>query len=230
MWRSSSRSRSMAQSRSSGNATCWSRISTPEPVHPRVGGDRDNRVETDVTDAGSSPRGRGTPFARRSRHPNLRFIPAWAGNASTETPTWPPWAVHPRVGGERARTMSCTAPRNGSSPRGRGPRQGQPVERRQRRFIPAWAGTAGRSRGPRAPAAVHPRVGGERENRVETSVRNAGSSPRGRGTPLHGLHRQVLERFIPAWAGTAYKGEWRRSPLAVHPRVGGERSGAWRRR
>ena len=51
-------------------------------VHPRVGGERQARLLEHKITTGSSPRGRGTRAEGLQHDSRLRFIPAWAGNAS----------------------------------------------------------------------------------------------------------------------------------------------------
>ena len=56
---------------------------SPEPVHPRVGGEHPVHRVPQPFACGSSPRGRGTLACFRWRHVQLRFIPAWAGNTDS---------------------------------------------------------------------------------------------------------------------------------------------------
>ncbi len=193
------------------------------PVHPRVGGERRFRQIRHRHISGSSPRGRGTPHIEKPVHVPTRFIPAWAGNAVMLGSAVEITSVHPRVGGERAATISLGQPGPGSSPRGRGTPQKQSVCGVSPRFIPAWAGNAGRSRPGGVQVSVHPRVGGERRWRATYGCRRDGSSPRGRGT--HDQHHGIPDhpRFIPAWAGNAYQNHSKNIHGSVHPRVGGER-------
>ncbi len=72
------------------------------------------------TACGSSPRVRGTHFCSRSMPVNSRFIPACAGNAHRRGLGPRHISVHPRVCGERRRSMNACALRHGSSPRVRG--------------------------------------------------------------------------------------------------------------
>ena len=51
-------------------------------VHPRVGGEHKFPALLKAKDAGSSPRGRGTPDDDEDWHKLCRFIPAWAGNTT----------------------------------------------------------------------------------------------------------------------------------------------------
>ena len=132
-----------------------------------------------------------------------RFIPAWAGNASSTRPCRSPVTVHPRVGGERALKLSQGAGVIGSSPRGRGTLEARGYRGGPHRFIPAWAGNAASAPCCAHLRPVHPRVGGERRAAIQVVRPNLGSSPRGRGTQLVVVIAQPFARFIPAWAGNA---------------------------
>ncbi len=114
-------------------------------------------------------------------------------------------AVHPRVCGERARTLGLDALPCGSSPRVRGTL----FLIRQRngyfRFIPACAGNA--------------------SMRQNSPPVNVGSSPRVRGTRPSKPPQIEPGRFIPACAGNAFTQTMATAPIAVHPRVCGERAG-----
>ena len=131
-------------------------------VHPRVGGEHGEAVPPAYAALGSSPRGRGTRFARELLARLRRFIPAWAGNTSNVT--------------TRARST------DGSSPRGRGTRAGNRESWREVRFIPAWAGNTSRRTTALPNPPVHPRVGGEHVSESAKQLPYTGSSPRGRGT------------------------------------------------
>ena len=90
-------------------------------------------------------------------------------------------------------------------------------------ITPAWAGKRSRSQLDMNYPRDHPRVGGEKQYRIEDPVNSPGSPPRGRGKA------SPIEPFIgfngitPAWAGKrlwagyVFHGEW------DHPRVGGEK-------
>ena len=89
-------------------------------VHPRVGGEHLGTSSCTIARAGSSPRGRGTRSRGAAEAPGARFIPAWAGNTLQIGAAEIHRAVHPRVGGEHARSGNGSAHVRGSSPRGRG--------------------------------------------------------------------------------------------------------------
>ncbi len=189
-----------------------------------MGGERQGAGHRRQGDDGSSPRGRGTRLIDPVRVANVRFIPAWAGNARSLIAPHSTGPVHPRVGGERVVFGVRGLADAGSSPRGRGTRRRRRCDGRGGRFIPAWAGNAGIEEGHHAASPVQPRVGGERGPHDRVIGVELGSSPRGRGTLVLDDPLVQHRRFIPAWAGnarTSARGSVRRS---VHPRVGGERS------
>ena len=157
------------------------------------------------TSGGSSPRVRGTPRPHRAGLPRrrFRFIPACAGNAFRSATSSPAASVHPRVCGERKMMRSFNSMPRGSSPRVRGTldrRAGLDVGDR---FIPACAGNARWPLTIASPAAVHPRVCGERSVAHRQGRLDAGSSPRVRGTPPASSIYSPSARFIPACAGNA---------------------------
>ena len=158
-------------------------------------------MSTGYTSYGSSPRGRGTrPGPHRGRA-RLRFIPARAGNTARPSRSPLPPPVHPRAGGEHARSVEGALNRAGSSPRGRGTPAEQALSESVYRFIPARAGnTSNRVRVAAAPS-VHPRAGGEHSRACDCAWRVVGSSPRGRGTLLGLVAGEDGGRFIPARAG-----------------------------
>ena len=184
-----------------GNTPALPHPSAEHAVHPRVGGEHVSIFSSHLFDGGSSPRGRGTHGDDRRGLWRARFIPAWAGNTMHD---WQPkqhWPVHPRVGGEHSSPRSPMAGAAGSSPRGRGTLMPLCPAMMPIRFIPAWAGnTPGHDRDSMC-KPVHPRVGGEHLGRIWSVSFRAGSSPRGRGTPVPTPHGDADQRFIPAWAG-----------------------------
>ncbi len=187
-----------------------------------MGGEHSPSAATAIGFIGSSPRGRGTPPAKRSLRLVPRFIPAWAGNTSRRQARAACLPVHPRVGGEHAISVKPGSRAAGSSPRGRGTHLDLRRLRVRFRFIPAWAGNTHPLPRPICTAAVHPRVGGEHTSEKLRNLSQTGSSPRGRGTLGLAVRAGYEKRFIPAWAGnTAFShGAARAAP--VHPRVGGE--------
>ena len=186
-----------------GNASCQAPAARQAPVHPRGCGERVSGPIDPLVSYGSSPRVRGTRSSQRRRVGRCRFIPAGAGNA--------PLSKAPA--GEN----------DGSSPRVRGTRLGAAQGDRRRRFIPAGAGNAASSHSSLIALAVHPRGCGERYYGLWPMTRDAGSSPRVRGTHYSDGDLSAVPRFIPAGAGNARRSCWPRLSRPVHPRGCGER-------
>ena len=112
------------------------------PVHPRVCGERGDRMVGESFRGGSSPRMRGTLANRHLHLAAIRFIPAYAGNAKDGSAKAHLNSVHPRVCGERKRRIRQSAFELGSSPRMRGTPRPPNTTMRSERFIPAYAGNA----------------------------------------------------------------------------------------
>ena len=132
--------------------------------------------------------------------------------------------AHPRVGGENLRLYGLGAMNEGSSPRGRGKRDGPGDGANAGGLIPAWAGKTNPNRAARSPSAAHPRVGGENQIIQLDEDTLPGSSPRGRGKRGHKSAFAGGGRLIPAWAGKTVIDAMSCSIVGAHPRVGGENS------
>ena len=159
----------------------------------------------------------------------VRFIPAYAGNASWVQSLNPQASVHPRIRGERPRLQSTGPLVSGSSPHTRGTLRYRSCCSTTGRFIPAYAGNARNPQFAPVQRPVHPRIRGERERYNDSDVLNVGSSPHTRGTPAPTPAHRLPGRFIPAYAGNAGPSNPARRNNPVHPRIRGERS-CWKGR
>ena len=170
-------------------------------VHPRGRGEHPARRTRRLSQAGSSPRARGTPGARLWLQLRRRFIPAGAGNTVQVAALSVGMPVHPRGRGEHDSTRTGYQNSSGSSPRARGTHFALIELGRLRRFIPAGAGNTAQLASMGCDWAVHPRGRGEHAEVMERAGSGSGSSPRARGT--HPGTADVLQhsRFIPAGAG-----------------------------
>ena len=171
------------------------------PVHPRSRGEHTMQSKYPTTAIGSSPLTRGTPGAGTPGLPDLRFIPAHAGNTRCSPSTRQPQSVHPRSRGEHVLSNGRIRYAVGSSPLTRGTRPAAPGRRRLFRFIPAHAGNTRRSRTSASDSPVHPRSRGEHALGVCQILAATGSSPLTRGTRHCARRTRLLRRFIPAHAG-----------------------------
>ena len=95
---------------------------TMRPAHPRAGGENTGVLLKTFYFQGSSPRGRGKPYAATSWWAGERLIPARAGKTATRRAGCRSAPAHPRAGGENWRPRATLPSSPGSSPRGRGKR------------------------------------------------------------------------------------------------------------
>ena len=100
-----------------GNACSRKDREAPPTVHPRACGERASQHVFSVSNAGSSPRMRGTRNHKRAVDFLRRFIPAHAGNALCRPRSLKSRPVHPRACGEREIRFHGSRSVVGSSPR-----------------------------------------------------------------------------------------------------------------
>ena len=171
--------------------------------------------------AGSSPRGRGGQPGDRAPDRGGRLIPARAGRTAAYPRTRRGCWAHPREGGADRISPISDGPPEGSSPRGRGGPPAATSRQPPPGLIPARAGrTSARTPRSAAPPA-HPREGGADYAEKAPERPASGSSPRGRGGPVHRLHRPRRPGLIPARAGRTAGSRRCRSRRRAHPREGG---------
>ena len=105
-----------------GNTFHWSPRSALARDHPRACGEHRPVNDEVVSDEGSSPRMRGTRFARPNLDGVAGIIPAHAGNTYFVKITTCRFTDHPRACGEHLQAPPVGYHRQGSSPRMRGTR------------------------------------------------------------------------------------------------------------
>ena len=169
--------------------------------HPRVCGEHAMVSATALAVRGSSPRMRGTQSRCRPCMRRTGIIPAYAGNTRGGSNATADIRDHPRVCGEHTSRNSSRRRMTGSSPRMRGTRHRRSVRSLRAGIIPAYAGNTASCRVWSAASRDHPRVCGEHHGRVVKTSPTQGSSPRMRGTQLHGRHPVRMLGIIPAYAG-----------------------------
>ncbi len=190
-------------------------------VDPRVGGGDRGGVVRCPPWCGRSPRGRGRRPGAPLRRPDLRSIPAWAGETVAVPVHVTANSVDPRVGGGDPGGAYGHAAVMGRSPRGRGRRDVLVIGENWTGSIPAWAGETLCHADDRDGEWVDPRVGGGDRHKAGRPKPPFGRSPRGRGRPAANPIASLPRRSIPAWAGeTEVPPAWVSSKM-VDPRVGG---------
>jgi len=112
----------------------------------------------------------------------------------------------------------------GSSPHTRGARPGRSSRHRHGGIIPAYAGSTTSPCRARTCRGDHPRIRGEHKPRCSSSKPWKGSSPHTRGAPDAERGEGLLERIIPAYAGSTSRESRASTTPMDHPRIRGEHS------
>src|SRR5690606_13895596 len=150
---------------------------------PRERGEHAHSDTRASSNAGSSPRARGTLRVADDQRRLMRIIPASAGNTTKSSPRATPGSDHPRERGEHHRRRIEAGELRGSSPRARGTHGERFGGGLRVRIIPASAGNTRKPASRAASAADHPRERGEHAYRFRPAMYLRGSSSRARGTP-----------------------------------------------
>ena len=203
--------------------TGWRRpFQAVNAVHPHAGGEHGRSPARASSWVGSSPRGWGTRLPFGGGPLRCRFIPTRVGNTWGGDGRHHGKTVHPHAGGEHVSRFSAWYLSVGSSPRGWGTRHAHAAHRARHRFIPTRVGNTCLARPTLRGMTVHPHAGGEHAAAWVDARRDAGSSPRGWGTPGHGLGDVLQQRFIPTRVGNTPAEAGASGEGSVHPHAGGE--------
>ena len=151
-------------------------------AHPRSRGEHNPSLTLIGAVIGSSPLARGTPAARSVSKPQLRLIPARAGNTDCSDWLSPRAPAHPRSRGEHSGAITSPSAMVGSSPLARGTRAAEERQRIRFRLIPARAGNTPCRVPGRSGYPAHPRSRGEHTSIGLMGAVPPGSSPLARGT------------------------------------------------
>ena len=151
-----------------GEPCSWRTLWRDDPVYPRVGGGTLLDVDISGDTKGLSPRGRGNPNGGVRHVPEMRSIPAWAGEPICVPSSSTTARVYPRVGGGTKVVRDGDQSDIGLSPRGRGNPSMMPISSMTARSIPAWAGEPDSGQTECWLPWVYPRVGGGTVARMPT--------------------------------------------------------------
>ena len=171
---------------------------------------------------GSSPRVRGTHSCPELSAPPAGIIPACAGNTVFQRFSTFLHGDHPRVCGEHMTGFAQGLNNGGSSPRVRGTRFSNVFPLFCMGIIPACAGNTGKQGYRLGRRRDHPRVCGEHRHARLRRARDAGSSPRVRGTHMRNCGTRRVSGIIPACAGNTQPFVIVWACMGDHPRVCGE--------
>ena len=172
--------------------------------HPRAGREKNKELEGVWLPMGSPPRRRGKERSTALVGTPTRITPALAGKSYVFGPFRPGSWDHPRVGGEKQIGGDNGLDKQGSPPRGRGKGCLESFLATTVRITPAWAGKSMPGDGASGVKPDHPRVGGEKIARLNTSICLIGSPPRGRGKVKNTRQKSGDKGITPAWAGKSH--------------------------
>ena len=195
--------------------------------HPRTCGEHEAAVTGGLTDAGSSPRMRGTPSGCRRPTWPPRIIPAHAGNTRVRSGRARRLSDHPRACGEHNMRSYQYWMYRGSSPRMRGTLGISMFSHTNDGIIPAHAGNTSTAMWASACSRDHPRACGEHVGLKLAAVPLSGSSPRMRGTRRRAELMRGGYGIIPAHAGNTRCLHAQSSTHRDHPRACGEHLILW---
>ena len=226
-----------------GSTLSGGRRGAAEPDHPRIRGEHIESFVWSHAASGSSPHTRGArPVATGAlRHRGI--IPAYAGSTWTRSRSGSASGDHPRIRGEHFPEPGFDVGQAGSSPHTRGAHVPRHGHHREKRIIPAYAGSTpiaakpdnlvmgssphtrgahtGRT-GWRPLVRDHPRIRGEHAGSRSGPMGGAGSSPHTRGARVHQTTMTTRRGIIPAYAGSTRPTRRQAGYAPDHPRIRGE--------
>ncbi|EGJ06281.1 hypothetical protein SSJG_02329 [Escherichia coli D9] len=165
---------------------------------------------------------RGTQCGRFRGIVRRRFIPAGAGNTSSDAKSGAAKSVYPRWRGEHSLLIAFSISDCGLSPLARGTLTVAPLRVGDGRFIPAGAGNTTNRDLSAVSLPVYPRWRGEHIIRKSIYILSVGLSPLARGTHIEIKNPIRQVRFIPAGAGNTENTRRMAGSLTVYPRWRGE--------
>ena len=169
--------------------------------HPRVCGEKNAILSGRKTEPGSPPRMRGKAAKCSSTCPALGITPAYAGKRKASGRHQHCGEDHPRVCGEKKRTVADNVAPQGSPPRMRGKASLAQIEECNDGITPAYAGKRKASGRHQHCGEDHPRVCGEKKRTVADNVAPQGSPPRMRGKERYFVWQEDGTGITPAYAG-----------------------------
>ena len=171
---------------------------------------------------------RGTPVCSTCTPRNTGIIHAYAGNTHFIVFITVARRDHPRICGEHRLGPHHPVTRPGSSPHMRGTHHVREEVAAAAGIIPAYAGNTEVHFVSFLVSGDHPRICGEHGDYADYAIRNKGSSPHMRGTPIWDNQLRCTMGIIPAYAGNTRFYFPLRILKRDHPRICGEHFNAVR--
>ncbi len=191
--------------------------------HPRLCGEKYRNAPILLLFLGSPPPMRGKVSAISWAYKSGGITPAYAGKSAPKIGKKTGIRDHPRLCGEKRRTIIRNTIPKGSPPPMRGKGCGQLHSLPVVGITPAYAGKRCKNVAVQSPKQDHPRLCGEKESRLTELKKYPGSPPPMRGKVSRYDGKYNFYRITPAYAGK--RSAWfLRSPLKRdHPRLCGEK-------
>ena len=206
-----------------GKSLTIPKLTTRSWDHPRVCGEKSRVCPRSDPGTGSPPRVRGKARGCLRRPVSQRITPACAGKSVLFNIYQVIAEDHPRVCGEKARTLIVQDEPQGSPPRVRGKAALWRVSRPLFRITPACAGKSAKAERTSRCSWDHPRVCGEKDLVSRQLHFSTGSPPRVRGKGAIGATGRQTAGITPACAGKRSFASGRSFAVWDHPRVCGEK-------
>ena len=191
--------------------------------HPRLCGEKLERIRLYKPDSGSPPpmRGKVLRFAQKAYASGI--TPAYAGKSFKYPHAGISARDHPRLCGEKFSNFIFHSSQLGSPPpmRGKGCTFG--AARKRRRITPAYAGKSVRFCALHLICEDHPRLCGEKFRLLHPSEMRLGSPPPMRGKAAESEENIPINRITPAYAGKSDMDSPDFSRSKDHPRLCGEK-------
>ena len=184
-----------------GKSLTIPKLTTRSWDHPRVCGEKSRVCPRSDPGTGSPPRVRGKARGCLRRPVSQRITPACAGKSVLFNIYQVIAEDHPRVCGEKARTLIVQDEPQGSPPRVRGKAALWRVSRPLFRITPACAGKSAKAERTSRCSWDHPRVCGEKDLVSRQLHFSTGSPPRVRGKACSTYPQSHCNWITPACAG-----------------------------
>ena len=173
--------------------------------HPRVCGEKNSASVIRNCKQGSPPRMRGKGEGQGNSHQERRITPAYAGKSRIRRACTDRHRDHPRMCGEKCEAYARIHGMVGSPPRMRGKALENGGGSLDVRITPACAGKSHFATNFHLNKRDHPRMCGEKWDKLPREIKQKGSPPHVRGKECVNSARKLPVGITPACAGKRLK-------------------------
>lgn len=184
-----------------GKVVYWMCQQAKSQDHPRICGEKFRAYAMIWQEWGSPPHMRGKGFSSILLTMIVGITPACAGKRPPQSPPSGQSRDHPRICGEKSVSKVETKLMPGLPPHVQGKGLRDVLVPKPLGITPAYAGKSHRCRASGDGQQDHPRMCGEKPNRLLWEHWKEGSPPHMRGKVIAISHRSTILRITPAYAG-----------------------------